>query len=125
MWWPPRLGAPLPRGAEAVGVHHKLETYSLVLDHDEGGPKAYMFKQLLGITGQHVDHLAAEIASGVLEQLVTRLWVKSDATLGCGVLVPVGGVGIHRDRVMVVTTGWELRYVGDRPRLVTAYIKGR
>ena len=22
-----------------------------------------------------------------------------------------------------VTTGWELRYVGDRPRLVTAYIK--
>jgi hypothetical protein len=40
MWWPPRLGEPLPRAAEAVGVHHKLETYSLVLEHGSGGDKA-------------------------------------------------------------------------------------
>lgn len=34
-------------------------------------------------------------------------------------------LGITRDHVdHLVTTGWELRYVGDRPRLVTAYIKG-
>jgi hypothetical protein len=40
MWWPPRLGEPLPRGSEAVGVHHKLETYSLARKHSRGGPKA-------------------------------------------------------------------------------------
>jgi hypothetical protein len=44
---------------------------------------------------------------------------------GCEVLVPVRGVGISQGRARVVTTGWELRYVGDRPRLVTAYIEDR
>jgi hypothetical protein len=60
MWWPPRLGEPLPRGAEAVGVHHKLETYSLVLDHERGGDKALVFERALGVTHREVDYLATE-----------------------------------------------------------------
>lgn len=86
MWWPPRLGEPLPRGAEAVGIHHKLETSSLVLGHGRGGDKALVFQRALG---------------------------------------PVRGIGTHDKRVVPVSTGWQLRYVGDRPRLVTAYIKKR
>jgi hypothetical protein len=125
MWWPPRLGEPLPRAAEAVGVHHKLETYSLVMAHRDGGPKAFRFAQLLSIARCDVDHLAAEIAAGVRDAPVTRVVFKTDGTLGCGVLIPVRGVGIHEDRVVAVTTGWELRYVGDRPRLVTAFIGDR
>lgn len=30
---------------------------------------------------------------------------------------------MHESRVVAVTTGWELRYVGDKPRLVTAFTK--
>ena len=106
-------------------MHHKLETYSLVLDHSRGGPKAYRFAQLLGIALRDVDHLAAEIAAGVLAQPVTRVVFKTDGTVGCGAVVPVRGVRMHENRVMRVTTGWELRYVGDRPRLVTAFIGDR
>jgi hypothetical protein len=125
MWWPPQLGKPLPRAAEAVGVHHKLETYSLVVEHSSGGPKAIRFARLLSIAHRDVDHLAAEIAAGLLGAPVTRVVFKADGTLGCGVLVPVRGVGFHEKRVVAVTTGWELRYVGDKPRLVTAFIGDR
>jgi hypothetical protein len=115
----------LPRGAEAVGVRRKLATYSLAMEHAEGGPKAYLFKQLLGITLADIDRLAAEIATGVLMTPVTRSWRNPPHGANCQVLVPVRGVGIHQQDVMVVTTGWQLRYVGDRPRLVTAYLKGK
>ena len=124
MWWSPRLGEPLPRAAEAVGVHHKLETYSLVLGHDEGGHKAYVFERALGIRHEAVDHLAAEIMRGLATQPVTRVWMTPHG-VRCQVVVPARGVGIHHDHVAPVTTGWHLRYVGDRPRLVTAYIKKR
>lgn len=124
MWWPPRVGEPLPRGAEAVGVHHKLETYSLVLEHEDGGHKARVFAQALGITHRHVDHLAGEIERGRATQPVTGVGVTPHG-LRCQVLIPVRGVGIHQKRVVVVTTGWHLRYVGDRPRLASAYIKKR
>jgi uncharacterized protein len=106
-------------------VRRKLATYSLAMGHDVGGPKAILFERLLGVTRNDLDHLAAEILTGVLAAPVTRSWLNPPFGAGCGVLVPVRGVGIHESRVMRVTTGWELRYVGDRPRLVTAYIKGR
>jgi hypothetical protein len=115
----------LPRAAEAVGVRRKLARYSLAMGHDSGGPKAYLFKQLLGITLADLDHLADELRRGLPVSPIVRARLKPDGTASCGVLVPVRGVDIHQGRVMPVTTGWELRYVGDRPRLVTAYIKGR
>jgi len=43
------LGELLPRGAEAVGVRHKLATYVLNRGHRDGGPKARGFERLLGI----------------------------------------------------------------------------
>jgi hypothetical protein len=125
MWWPPRVGEPLPRGAEAVGVYDKLARYSLAIGHRDGGPKAYRFRKVLGITLVDIDHLVTDIAAGVLTEPVTRVRPKPDGTVGCGVLVPVRGVDIHERRVVLVTTGWKLRYVGDRPRLVTAYIGDR
>jgi len=114
----------LPRAAEAVGVRRKLATYSLAVGHDEGGPKAYRFEQLLGITLDHLDHLETEIRRGVMIHPVIKAW---ETLYGqqCTVRIPVHGVGIHHGNVTVVTTGWQLRYVGDRPRLVSAYIKGK
>jgi hypothetical protein len=107
-----------------VGVRPKLATYSLALEHDEGGPKAVLFERLLGITLEHVDHLEAEILREVRRQPVTRVW-ETPHGQRCQVLVPVRSVHIHQTYVIPVTTGWMLRYVGDRPRLVTAYIKGK
>jgi len=106
-------------------VRRKLATYSLALGHEDGGPKAALFALLLGITPSEIDHLEAEIRRGVVMPPVFRMRPNPPHGVSCGVLVPVRGVGIHRARVMHVTTGWELRYVGDRPRLVTAYIKGK
>jgi hypothetical protein len=62
----------LPQGAEAVGVREKLARYSLAMGHESGGPKAYLFKQLLGITLAHLDHFATEIGRGLLVHPVTR-----------------------------------------------------
>jgi len=125
MSWPPRVGVPLPRAAAAIGVRRKLATYSLDMEHEDGGPKAVLFERLLGITSEHVDYLAAAILAGT--RIAPVLGVRDNPPYGvnCRVLVPVRGVGIHQSRVIAITTGWQLRYVGDRPRLVTAYIKGR
>lgn len=105
-------------------MRRKLATYSLALDHRRGGPKAVLFQRLLGITLADLDHLVVEIERGVLGEPVTRVW-KIPYGQRCQVLIPVRGVGTHQMDVMVVTTGWLLRYVGDQPRLVTAYIKGK
>ncbi len=106
-------------------MREKLRRYSLAMGHGVGGPKAYRFQQVLDITLADVQHLATEIAAGLLTEPVISVRPKPDGTVGCGVLVPVRGVRIHESRVVAVTTGWELRYVGDRPRLVTAYIGDR
>jgi uncharacterized protein DUF6883 len=123
--WPPKIGELLPRAAEAVGVHRKLATYSLAVGHRRGGPKAVLFERLLGITLEHVDHLAEEIRAGVLAAPIISVRDNAPHGVNCHVRIPVRGVGIHQARVIAITTGWQLRYVGDRPRLVSAYIKKR
>lgn len=105
-------------------MREKLERYSLAKGHRRGGPKAVLFERLLGITLDDVDHLEAAIRRGVTIHPVVRAW-ETPYGQQCAVRIPVSGVGIQQRNVMVVTTGWQLRYVGDRPRLVSAYIKGR
>lgn len=105
-------------------MRRKLATYSLAMAHRDGGPKAVLFERLLGITLADIDHLEAEIRRELRRQPITRMW---DTPHGrrCQVLIPVRSVHLHQTHVIPVTTGWMLRYVGDRPRLVTAYIKGK
>lgn len=105
-------------------MREKLARYSLAREHRRGGPKAVLFGHLLGITLADVDHLEAEIRRGVTIHPVSRAWTTPYGEQ-CTVRIPVRGVGIHQGHVAVVTTGWQLRYVGDRPRLVSAYIKGK
>lgn len=40
----------------------------------------------------------------------------------CEVIVPVRGLAERADRVADVLTAWEVRWDGDAPRLITAYI---
>lgn len=122
MSWPPKIGEPLPRGADAYNVHEKLRDYSLNLAHGVGGDKAVGFLQILGISSDDVEYLAAVLLDGARELPVTAVRGNAPFGLNCNVIVPVRGLGEGADRVANVMTSWELRHEDDRPRLVTAFI---
>lgn len=124
MPWPPTIGERLPRATEAFGIAEKLGAYCLNIDHLVGGPKALGFDRILGIGIADLEYLADALRAGVLQAAITD--VRDNAPFGvlCEVCVPVAGLGERSDRVVAVTTSWELRHADDRPRLVTAYIDG-
>ncbi len=124
MAWPPTIGELLPRGADAFGVEEKLSAYCLNPDHELGAAKARGFQRILGIAAADGEYLAAELLVGVGDAPITS--VRDNAPFGvlCEVRIEVRGLREHHDRVVKVTTSWELRDDGDRPRLVTAYIDG-
>lgn len=124
MYWPPQLNAPLPRAHLAFGVRHKLTTYALATKHPAGGPKARGFAAILSITIDDVDHLASEIAAGLLTCGVSGIRPNPPYGYLCAVRMPVRGLRRHRKRQVVVVTSWELPAEEAAPRLVTAYIKG-
>lgn len=103
----------LPRAGEAFGMREKLAGYSLDESHEEGGPKARGFRRVLGITLADLDHLEAEIAAGIARTPIAS--VRDNAPYGVNCVVD----GRHAP----VRTVWELRGPGDRPRLVSAYLK--
>lgn len=124
MPWPPTIGQQLPLAEQACGIREKLVAYSLNLDHEVGGPKAAGFERILGIVRADVEYLVKALRAGVLSAPISN--VRDNAPFGvrCEVRIPVAGLGDHRDRVVDVTTSWELRHGDDRPRMVTAYVEG-
>jgi hypothetical protein len=122
--WPPLVGDPLPRAAEAYGITEKLVTYSLNIDHRSGGPKAKGFQQILCIGPADVDYLARALRTGVRDAAITDVRDNPPYGLLCEVCVSVAGLREKSSRAVSVTTSWELQHAGDRPRLVTAYITG-
>lgn len=65
----------------------------------------------------------AALVAGVLKAGVTAVRDKAPFGVLCEVRIPVRGVRERRDRIVEVTTSWELPTERDPPRLVTAYIK--
>lgn len=55
MGWPPEINEVVPNAHDAYGVHEKLGSYSLNLDHRDGGDKARLFRGVLGLTAADVD----------------------------------------------------------------------
>lgn len=119
--WPPEVGEPLPRAAEATGVHEKLAAYSLNVENVRGASKARSFERILGITLEHIDQLEAAIRSGILATAVGSIRDNSPHGTNCVVDVPVHSVGEKRERIVNVRTVWELTGEDAPPRLVTAY----
>lgn len=124
MPWPPTIGQQLPLAEQAWGIREKLVAYSLNLDHEVGGPKAAGFERILGIVRADVEYLVEALRAGVLSAPISDVRDNAPFSVLCEVRVPVAGLREHRDRVVAVTTSWELRHADDRPRMVTAYIKG-
>ncbi len=65
MQWPPEIGELLPHYDEPVEIERRLRTYSLDLDHEEGGPKAQGFLTVIGIGLESIDYLEGEIRVGI------------------------------------------------------------
>lgn len=121
---PPTIGESLPRAGEAYGIEAKVTAYCLNLDHEVGGPKAQGFLRILGIGLGDADHLVAELRDGVRVARISDVRDNTPFGILCEVRVPVRGLRERSDRIVAVTTSWELRDADDRPRLVTAYIDG-
>lgn len=123
MAWPPTIGEPLPRSAEATGVRRKLSTYSLDAAHKSGGPKARGFELILGITIRDIGYLEGAIQTGVLMAPISGVRIRPPYGVHCEVRVPVRGLGAKAGRVIEVRTAWELADADAAPRLVTAFLR--
>jgi len=123
MSWPPSIGEPLPRAAEAVGIRKKLTDYSLNLAHERGGPKALGFQRILGITLEDADYLEVEIRAGILSKPVKSVRPAIPTGFNCLVEVPVRGLGPQYNRLIAVRTAWLISEPGAPPRMTTAFLK--
>lgn len=118
---PPRIGNPLHRAGEAVGLRRKLVAYSLDLGHKAGGPKALGFERMLGITANDVDYLEGAIQTGIIMAPVVAVRDNFPYGINCVVAVPVRGRRGQNGRVVSVRTIWEVAEKDVRPRLFSAF----
>jgi uncharacterized protein DUF6883 len=125
VYWPPQIGAPLPRAAEAVGVRRKLVDYSLDPTNEVGGPKARGFAPILGITVANVGYPEGAIQTGVLTVPISGIRDNPPWGTNCVVVVPVRGLDEKSGRIVNVKTGWALDGPGAPPRLATAFPRPR
>ena len=119
----PAVGELLPRAAEAFGLRYKLETYSLDVNHNDGGPKARGFELILGITIDAIDYLETQILARVLDTPISEVRDNPPHGVNCAVDIQVRGIGATADRVATVRTAWIISTPGDPPRLVNAFPK--
>ncbi len=101
-----------------------MPAYCLNAAHEVGGPKAQGFLRILAIGLEDADYLSEELRSGLRVARISDVRDNTPFGILCEVRVPVRGLREHSDRIVTVTTSWELRDADDRPRLVTAYIDG-
>jgi len=123
MPWPPRVGEPLPRAAEPIGVRQKLIDYSLEVHHETGGPKALGFERILGITRDHVDYVEQSIRIGILSAPVSSIRPNPPFGINCVVEFPIHGLDSKRLRTANLRTTWIFVGAADRPRLLTAFLR--
>jgi Domain of unknown function (DUF6883) len=118
--WPPEIGQLLPNADEAYGICDKLARYSLKAGHPK--QKAEGFAQVLGITTDDLEYLTQVLLDGARTNPVSGIRDRGERGVVCDVVVPVRGLGRRTERVANVLTGWEIRWDGDPPRLVTAFV---
>jgi hypothetical protein len=121
--WPPQIGALLPRPEDGHGVEEKLLNYSLKAGHPRR--KAEAFARALALTADDLEYVAEAMITGVRATPVSGVRPAGVHGFHCEVIVQVRGVRDRADRVANVLTAWQIRWEGDPPRLITAYIVSR
>ncbi len=117
------MGELLPHAADAFGLRYKLETYSLAVNHKDGGPKARGFDLILGITIDAIDYLETQILARILDTPIREIRDNAPYGIKCTVDIQVPGIGAKADRVATVRTVWAFDRPGAPPRLVNAFPK--
>jgi hypothetical protein len=125
MPWRPRVGELLPRYDEPLGIEEKLRTYSLVIDHEAGEPKANGFQVILGMDLSAVDHLANEIRAGIAITPIRVVHLEGPVVARCTVQFQIAGIGRYSRRRAWLRTGWRLTGPEARPLLATAFLRGK
>lgn len=115
MPWPPQVGALLQRRTEPIGIEHKLRNYSLVHDHEEGGPKADGFRQMLGIGLESIDYLEQEIRCGIAINPISLVTPGDSDGFRCTVIFRIAGTGRYSHRTAPLLTSWMVASPGQGP----------
>jgi hypothetical protein len=125
MPWPPQVGELLPRYDEPARIEEKLSNYSLVPAHEVGGPKANGFLAILGIDLASLDYLDARIRDGIAHTPISKIEPREADAWACTVRFQIAGVGHYSHREAWLRTGWLVDEPGARPRLSTAFLRGK
>jgi hypothetical protein len=125
MPWPPREGELLPRFDEPMGIEDKLRGYSLLVDHDKGGPKANGFAVMLGIDLDSVDYLEQQIRSGIAHTPISLVRLHPSGAAVCTVQFQIAGPGRYSHRTASLRTAWVFHTPWAPPRMTTAFMRGR
>lgn len=75
------------------------------------------------MTQADIDFLARALVVGLATTPLRRVRENPPHGLVCDVWIAVDGLGDRAGQAAMVRTSGELRYEGDLPRLVTAYIR--
>ena len=113
MQWPPKIGDPLPRAAEAWCTRVKLVDWVL----GRGG-HADEWRRVFQVETADAEFVWEAIASAVPERPIVAVRGKG-RTVSYGVLVDL----MINDRLAPVLTAWHYEDPSAAPRLVTAYPK--
>jgi hypothetical protein len=122
MVWPPRIGDRLPRADEASGILEKLRAYVLDRNHEDNQGKAHGFAVALGIDACSADHLASEIRAGISRSRISSVRLRPHG-VNCVVEFEISGYGRYSERRSQIRTVWHFEFAGDRPRLITAFLR--
>jgi hypothetical protein len=109
--WPPAVGGPLPRAADAYTTPEKLVWILAV--HGHGQEWARVFR----IGENDAQRLWQAISHAVLDASIYRVIDREPNGVVCGVEMELTIAA----RVATVRTSWHYEKAGEAPRLVTAY----
>jgi hypothetical protein len=110
--WPPEVGEPLPRAAEAWSQAHEWSDW--ILSERGHGPE---FERVLHVTLEQVDVLWEAIAAAVLLESVSKVIDRGEHGITCRVDVGLTIAG----RSAPIRTAWHFADADSAPRLVSAY----
>ena len=87
--------------------------------------KAEGFARALAVTADDLEYVAEALLNGVRTTPVSGARPAGVHGFHCEIIVQVRGLSDRADRVANVLTAWQIRWDGDRPRLITAYLVSR
>ncbi len=106
----------IPYAENAIVDRHKLESYCLNLDHDDGKHKARLFRSILGMTADDAEELRQ-----ILLQVVKTHEVKLGRLDQFGQRYTLDFTIEWHNRSGILRSGWIIEQGSEIPRLTTCY----